>query len=161
MRPPLSPRMCAPRREKETKKAFRILLATNGSESALKAARYLARILPESGAELTLLCVIVPVCDSKDLAGLPVIEISREMVARMEERSPQTVFEKTLDALGNNRPRLFCEISQGRPASAICRAVEEGQFDLVVLGSGGKRRFGRTLAETVRRQSSCPVLVIP
>jgi len=151
-------RLC--RHAEEVQETFKILLATDGSESALLAARFLGRILPESGAELTLLCVVMPACDNKDLAWLPIVEISREMAARVQERSPQLVFEKTLDALGARRPRLLFAVSRGQPATSICQAVEEGHYDLVVLGKSRRRRFGGDIGETVCRRSSCPVLIV-
>lgn len=55
-------------------------------------------------------------------------------------------------------------VAEGHPADVIVRCAERGGFDLIVLGTHGRRGFQRMLlgsvAERVVRQAPCPVLTV-
>lgn len=52
----------------------------------------------------------------------------------------------------------------GEPASVILRVAEENPFDLIVMGTHGRKGFERlvmgSVAERVVRQAHCPVLTV-
>jgi nucleotide-binding universal stress UspA family protein len=55
-------------------------------------------------------------------------------------------------------------VVHGDPAIEICRVAEEGQFDLVVIGSHGsgflKRVLLGSVSHHVLHHAPCPVLVV-
>ncbi|HEU4581401.1 MAG TPA: universal stress protein [Polyangiaceae bacterium] len=55
-------------------------------------------------------------------------------------------------------------VTEGPPAEEIVRCAERGAFDLIVIGTHGRRGFQRMLlgsvAERVTRLAACPVLSI-
>jgi nucleotide-binding universal stress UspA family protein len=59
---------------------------------------------------------------------------------------------------------LHGRISAGEPATAILDVVEEGGYDLVVMGRHGRGRlehlFMGSVAESVSRRAACPVLTL-
>ena len=62
------------------------------------------------------------------------------------------------------RSRLDVQVEAGRPRDCILRKAREGNYDLLVMGTHG--RTGRahalagSLAESVVRMCSCPVLTV-
>jgi nucleotide-binding universal stress UspA family protein len=55
-------------------------------------------------------------------------------------------------------------VAEGSPAEEITRCAERGGFDLIVIGTHGRRGFQRMLlgsvAERVARLAPCPVLTV-
>lgn len=104
-----------------------------------------------TGASLPEL-VVVPGHDDTLIAAAAHSEATREMdlvVAQFERRGISTV-------------RRRHEV--GSPADTIVRVAEEGDFDLIVMGTHGRRGFSRlimgSVAEQVVRAAPCPVLTM-
>ena len=72
---------------------------------------------------------------------------------------------KLLEALKPEDPSIICEhrLILGLPAATILRVAEEEQVRLIVMGSHGRTGVSRMLlgsvAETVLRHASCPVMI--
>jgi nucleotide-binding universal stress UspA family protein len=56
------------------------------------------------------------------------------------------------------------QLATGDPADTILEVAEDGRFDLIVMGTHGrtgiKRMILGSVAETVTRRATCPVLTI-
>lgn len=117
-----------------------ILYATDGSEGALAAARFL-KLIPLSHPELSLITVVGDVEDGKGEQALT----------------------SARDALRGADVVITSEILRGHPAEEILRAAEAKRPDLLVLGSRGLGAvasfFLGSVAVRVARHAPCPVLV--
>jgi nucleotide-binding universal stress UspA family protein len=77
-----------------------------------------------------------------------------------------TALRNMLAELKPSDPRVPCEhiLVKGSPAAEIVRLAEENEAEMIVMGTHGRSGFGRVLmgsvAETVVRRASCPVLTV-
>jgi nucleotide-binding universal stress UspA family protein len=145
----------------------RVLIATDGSELAVEAARRAGRLLADF--EATVLGVVPPPIVPPGAAvtgiegvALPVAD--PETVAEIDESltvETKSGVERTIAALGRPAKAL---IVHGDPAGEICRIAEEGAYDLVVIGSHGsgfvKRVLLGSVSHYVMQHAPCPVLVV-
>jgi nucleotide-binding universal stress UspA family protein len=79
-------------------------------------------------------------------------------------RFAQRVLEQVSTLAKANGLKCVCEMRQGRPAEEIIKAVEQHQYDLILIGShgeGGARRviMGQTGNEVVLK-APVPVIVV-
>lgn len=139
----------------------KILLPTDGSKHANKAAEHAIWIARESGAEIIALTVM----ETSSLVGLPADDLIirlREMLEEEASRSLEAV-KKLVEESGAG-VKLTLRTDEGSPAEAILRTVEKEGVDLVVMGTSGKHGLDRFLlgsvAEKVVRSVGCPVLVV-
>jgi len=121
---------------------------------ALPLAKALAR---DYGARLVLLHVIQP-------DPLPVMG---EFGAVPPEPAPdKAALRKRLIAMVPENPasEVLAVVAEGDPATEILRAAQQHKSDLIVLGTHGRTGLGRVLmgsvAETVTRKATCPVLTL-
>ncbi len=144
--------------------AKKILIATDGSEPAMDAARYAFQIAAKMGLELI---------------GLRVVDVDRyasewQAVRDNVTQELQEHAERILNDLGEEAARsglaIDLQIRHGDSSREIIRyAQENDDVVMIVLGATGRRRFGRQLigstAERVVRQVGrdlpCPVVVAP
>lgn len=139
----------------------KILAATDGSESSLKAARMAVALAARHGAEL----VVVHIVDEE-----VVKELSRAL-AKDEKEARQ--------AMTANGQKYVCEIENlarqssvtvrglvehGNPYEAIVKLANREKGDLIVMGKTGRRGLRRALAGSVTRRvidlAEAPVLVV-
>ncbi len=135
-----------------------ILVPVDFSGPSLDAAEYAIQLAKGLGAAVTLMHVLEPVCYDLD-CGLGLIE---EEVGKRDHWTRQLT-ELTQFAAAQELEATF-EISGGMPSDAILACALRHQFDLVVMGTHGRRglsdsRFG-SVAEAVIRQATCPVLTV-
>jgi nucleotide-binding universal stress UspA family protein len=140
---------------------FAALLATDGSEQALKAAHLLARFLPE-GSKVELLTVLSMELDPWTYLGeLSDAEARR---ARIEEQTDRAVGEarRILEAAGHATSvrRRF-----GNPSDEVLAEAEETAPDLVVVGRRGLGRAASLMMGSVStsllRHCRAPLLIVP
>jgi len=59
---------------------------------------------------------------------------------------------------------VWTKVVTGRAADEILRFIQEGSFDLLVMGTHGRTGIAHfvvgSVAEEVQRQAGCPVLVV-
>jgi nucleotide-binding universal stress UspA family protein len=138
-----------------------VLVATDGSDHAVKAARFVARSLP-AGSRIRLLAVLSMKLEPRTYLGE--LSDAAERRARIEKVTEEAVEEtrRILEAAGHDVSvcRRF-----GHPPDEVLAEVEEGDPDLVVVG---RRGMGRTVgllmgsvSSFLLRHSSVPVLVVP
>ncbi len=143
-----------------------VLLATDGSQQALKAARFLGALVDPAAVErITVIAVIRP------LAAVPFAnELEGEQPAGGAEafalsfrREAQAAAERVAAELQGKVPRVDTVVRSGSPADEIIRAADEVEADLIVVGGRGKGAVGAILmgsvAHRVLHHALCPVLV--
>jgi len=143
----------------------KILVPTDGSKPALKAARHAMWTAGQSEAEIITLHVI----DMTAFTGLPTEETVNN-VKKMLENEGKKAFEEIVEMSVRYRQEYNKEIKitfvtkEGNPADTILKTVEEEGVDLVVMGTSGRHGLDRFLlgsaAENVVRSSKSPVLVV-
>jgi nucleotide-binding universal stress UspA family protein len=144
----------------------KILLPTDGSKFAEKAADHAIWIASKSGAEIIVLNVI----ETSSLVGLPaedlivrIKEMLKEEGRRSLERISEMVTEEEKE-LKIEDIKVNLKTEEGSPADAILKTVEKEDIDLVVMGTSGKHGLDRFLlgsvTEKVVRSVKCPVLAV-
>lgn len=122
---------------------FKILLAIDGSEGSDKAIDKTIEIAEKMEAEITILSVV----ENVPILILPEITAHNldSLLESLENKARKIVKtgEKAFAEKGLNYKTLI-EKGTGPVAETICRVAEQGEFDLVVMGSrglGGLKEF--------------------
>ncbi|MEJ5240976.1 MAG: universal stress protein [Anaerolineales bacterium] len=137
----------------------RILVAVDGSEHSLKAARVAAELARQLNA--TELRVVVAFDPLPSYLGEPNLQAA--INARLDEA--QRVMERALQVIGPMPEGVLrTEILEGPAAEAILQVAETHRSDLIVMGSRGLGRFTGLLlgsqSQKVVQHASCPVLIV-
>lgn len=143
----------------------KILLATDGSEHSLHAARMLGDLIAcQEEAQVTVLHVAhVPesfyVTDENGNKITP--EVPMDIMIR---RSAETILRRTLSALGLPENRTVVEVQVGDPAEEIVDLARLEGYDMVVMGSRGLSHVRELLMGSVSHKvlhtAPCPVLIV-
>lgn len=139
----------------------KILLPTDGSKHANKAAEHAIWIARKSGAEIIALTVM----ETSSLVGLPADDLIVRLKEMLEEEASRSLeaVKKLVEKSGAG-VKITLRTDEGSPADAILRTIEKEEVDLVVMGTSGKHGLDRFLlgsvAEKVVRSAGCPVLVV-
>jgi len=137
----------------------RILVAVDGSEAALRAARMAADVAVRFGARLTLAYVVPRLLLPPDVYGLTIAEVEREQRAHADQ-----LIHEALVKLGASGVEVETNVLSGPPAESIAEAAAAPDVDLVVVGSRGKGAVKRMLLGSVsdRLVHICPkpILVV-
>jgi nucleotide-binding universal stress UspA family protein len=139
-----------------------ILCPTDFSSSSARAYEHALSLAAWYHAPLTLLHVMPEV-----VAASP--ELAYMASPMLRDASLRDAVEADLASLVGpaNRAGLRAagELRAGNPAPEIVRAAQEHAADLIVVGTHGRTGFQRfvlgSVAETVLRRASCPVLTVP
>lgn len=145
----------------------KILLPTDGSKYAEKAAKHAIWIASHSNAEVIALNVV----DTSSLVGLPAEDLTVRVTEILKEEG-----QKSLETITNIMEQLEKEkglktdvkiisiSKEGSPADVILKTVEEEDVDLIVMGTSGKHGLDRFLlgsvTEKVVRSAKRPVLAV-
>jgi nucleotide-binding universal stress UspA family protein len=139
------------------------LVATDGSEFSIRAARRAAELL-RSADQVTLLTILteVPGDDAGGFEGSVYTPEEMDEVWNAELAEAREELERTAAALTTARVDKRVEV--GDVAKTICRIAEERDVDVIVVGSHGRtgleRLFLGSVSEHVVRHAPCPVLVV-
>lgn len=140
----------------------KILLPTDGSEHAIKAAAIAAKLAKDQNARLEIINV-VPMPDKT----LNLIDLFPEMTGlKFEERlktKGQEIINDTVAALNQDNIDYITRVELGSPTEIICEALENEGFDLVIIGSRGKSLTSiimGSLPNRVAQCAPCPVMIV-
>jgi len=146
----------------------KVLIATDGSEFAVSAARQAVALL-DPATEITVVTVVAPpvlapgspVTGVEGVAPAVVDPAATVELDHALTEEAQAGLQRTAAALGRAAEQL---VLHGDPAAEICRQAEEGGYDLVAIGSHGsgvvKRVLLGSVSHHVLHHAPCPVLVI-
>jgi nucleotide-binding universal stress UspA family protein len=116
----------------------RILVAVDGSEPSLKAARMAADIALRFGSKLTLVHVVPKLVLPPDVYGLTIAEVEKEHRAYADR-----LLEKAISALEEPGLEISTTVLYGSPAEAIAEEGAASDVDLIVVGSRGHGAVAR------------------
>lgn len=136
----------------------RILVPIDFSDCSLDALEYAVQVAQRSGASIRLLHVLEPVSYGLDFSLLHVAK---------QEKMREVIRGRLSDlakALSEARVKTDVELYGGLPSDSILDRAKTMAADLIVMGTHGRRGLSHTIsgsvAETVVRKSSCPVLTV-
>ena len=144
----------------------KILLPTDGSENAKRAAEQAFQIGSRSGSEVLVLYVI----ETPRFGGIR--SVNKTELRKELEQDVQRVFDEYSNILAGIRDRGKCQkdvkldlmFQEGSPADKILKIIDVENIDLVVMGTSGRHGVNRFLlgsvAENTMRSAQCPVLVV-
>ena len=141
-------------------KLNKILFPTDFSEAAEKAFQYALFLADYHKAELTLLHVVDQLHGYTyyETLALTPMEVVESMVKHAHGKLQELV-KRAEDTVTANEI-----VREGKSWDAICNTATEENADIIVIGSHGRTGLSHALigsvAESVVRHASCPVLVV-
>ncbi|MEW5763118.1 MAG: universal stress protein [Bacillota bacterium] len=138
----------------------RVLLATDGSEAALRGAQYLAQLAGAvQGIEVKVLHVIDPVHS----LVVPEWLNPKEIEAQVEEHA-RGVLKRTLDVFREAGLEVEGEIQKGKAGEVIATTAKREGFNEIVMGASGISRLRGVTLGSVTQQvlhlAECPVTIV-
>ena len=143
----------------------RILVPIDGSDHADRALDFALDIAEKYGAEVEILTVL----SNSPTAPLAWIGDSDVWVASYSNDlrlSSEKMLSDALDKARKNKPHLHLskKLLEGRPSDEIVRTAQEGNFDLIVMGSRGlggiTEFFLGSVSNRVADEADCPVIIV-
>ena len=138
---------------------MKVLYATDGLPPAVAAGELMKTLFARDGVEVTV--ATVTYSGSLD-PGHVLLEIDPIEDRRRQSEQIVDAAVKDLEEAGFKAVPLVLE---GKPGHELVGAVEEGGFDVVVVGEGGPPSIGRRLLGSVSthvlRHAGCAALVVP
>jgi len=145
----------------------KILIATDGSEAALKASRYAVDLAKQLSASIIVLSVI----DNRSFSSL--YTVPTEATA-MNITEPMEDFLRETAKKDVAKVKKLCEkkgvscrevISTGHPAEEIIKEAERSRSNLIILGSHGKSALaavflGSVAYGVIHKDTRVPVLIV-
>lgn len=149
----------------------KILVATDGSPRAEKAAEFGIRLAKACSADVNVISVVDEGSPrtALDIDKDEIQEIMDEFdIAELEDdrKKPELVFVSRVTKMAKGEGiSAKCEVRIGKPKDEILNYAAETSSDLIVLGSHGRTSMGNalmgSLTTSVLHSGSVPVLVIP
>jgi len=137
-----------------------VVVAVDGTDGSIAAAKAAARLADAMDAGLTVLYVfpLVP----RNLGG--VTHAGMEEFERMRDSAARDVFDKLTAALGKRQPEPKLLTLVGDPAAEILNYLNDRQDMLAVMGRRGQSKIQSLLlgsvSEKVVRHTHTPVTVV-
>jgi nucleotide-binding universal stress UspA family protein len=144
----------------------KILVPTDGSKAAQKAAVYAIDLAKQLKASVIILSVI----DKRSFTGktVPSTETARHVIEPIEDylREAAEVYAGEMKKLcDKNGVRSRTIISSGHPAEDIVKEASRAKADLIVMGSHGKSALtaavlGSVTYGVIHKETKIPVLIV-
>lgn len=142
----------------------KILIATDGSKTSMRAAENAISIGKNSGASVTAVYVV----DMHRLAQLPgyaAMPGTKDNLMELMFKEGGEALEEIEDMARDAGVAYERALAEGDPGEELLKLCRDPGFDLIVLGTVGRSGLTRFLlgsvAERVVRHSHVPVLVVP
>ena len=136
----------------------RILLAVDGSDHALHAARIAADMA--RGMKPKEFRIVI----AYDSIPMYLGEPNMQFAIDSRKKSAEEILNKTLKEIGQIPGEIHTEILEGDPASAIIDVATIRKSEIIVMGSRGLGRLaGLVLGSTSQKvvaHAPCPVLIV-
>ena len=135
----------------------RILLAVDGSDHAIHAAKVAGDLARSMKSELRAIAVYEPI---PSLLGEPY----KDVAINAQLDVTQVVLQNAVIAAGDVPNEIQTEMIEGNPAETIIEVSKTRKSDLIVMGSRGLGRLaGLVLGSTSQKvvtHAPCPVLIV-
>jgi nucleotide-binding universal stress UspA family protein len=144
----------------------KILVPTDGSETARKSVEYAAELAKQIGADMTLLSVIdksflisksMPGLSTKTRLAQPIEDYLKEAAEAIVEQAKRMCRKKGIE--------VKQAIRYGHPVEEIIKEAKKTKSDLIVMGSHGRSALKASLLGSVtfgviHKDTNIPVLVV-
>ncbi len=145
---------------------MKILLATDGSDFSLTAARKIGEMVAiDPGSEILIVSVsevVAPV--TRFAAADEYLALARKASSGAASAAAEETHKQVLRSLNDREVKIETRIIEGNPKSVIVDEAKHWEADLVVTGSHGRGFWGRMLigsvSDAIVKHSPCSVLVI-
>ncbi|MFN3480077.1 MAG: universal stress protein [Thermodesulfovibrionales bacterium] len=144
----------------------KILVPSDGSETAKKATEYAIGLAKQIGASLTLLAVI----DKSLLIGRPIPSVATpthlmEPVEDYLRQAAEAYLEEAERLCKKKGVQSKKVIRSGHPVEEIIKEAEKSKVDLIIMGSHGKSALkaavlGSVTFGIIHKDTKIPVLVV-
>ena len=136
----------------------RILLAVDGSEHAVRAAKVAAEMAHcMKSVELRIVVAYEPI---PSFLGEPNLQLA--INARLNEA--QGILKKAVELVGNSHIDVHTELIESDAAEAIIEVAKTRNSDVIIMGSRGLGRLAGLLlgstSQKVVSHAPCPVLIV-
>jgi len=143
----------------------KILVPTDFSKSAENALRYAVLLADQWDAEIQLVHVVYPVAYADAPVAIDIIVDEQINTAKPKMKTmAEKILGQVLQQL-DNYPIINSDVEIGSAENRIAQLAEEGEYDLILMGTGTKEnrfdRFLGSVAADVVKRAHCPVMVIP
>jgi nucleotide-binding universal stress UspA family protein len=142
----------------------KILLASDGSECAMKAAEAVAELAKKFNASVTVIHVFTLPTSVAPFVGAPGLDLDPALVNRYAEDVQNAVARRTGRILEEAGVPYAIRQEVGHPAEVIIRVAEQDGYDLIVVGSRGlseiRSFFLGSVSDKVSHHAHCPVLIV-
>lgn len=139
----------------------KILVPIDGSDQSVEAARIAVSIAGKYGSQVQLLHVVAP--PSYDSPGLDVPPTLMSIALEHWEKMGRDVLQRACQECKVEEVKVTMELAWGNPARVICDKAEEGEYDLIVIGSRGLGGLTGlilgSVSDRVSHMAPCPVLI--
>lgn len=147
----------------------KILITTDGSENAEKAANHALWIANESDAEILVLNVFELYSPTLVVPFSTIPGSNQDMYEPLKKEA-ENISAKFIEKLRsaenfNEETDITMVVRDGKPYQEILKTVEEMDVDLIVMGASGRHGFDRialgSVTERLVRSAKVPVMVVP
>jgi nucleotide-binding universal stress UspA family protein len=144
----------------------KILVPTDGSKAAQKAAKYAVDL----AKQLTATVVVLSVVDKRSFMGqtVPAGKTSRHVIEPIEDymREAAEVYVGEIEELcAKNEVQSKTVITAGHPVEGIMKEAAKAKADLIIMGSHGKSALsvavlGSVTYGVMHKETKIPVLIV-
>lgn len=142
----------------------KILLPSDGSDYALRAAAAAAELAKVLGASVTVLHVFTMPTTPMTVPGAPGVDVESGALNAYIEQVQDAVAKRTGRVLDEAGVPYTTLLEAGHPAEVIVRIAEDDGYDLIVIGSRGLSAIQSFLlgsvSDKVSHHAHCPVLIV-
>jgi nucleotide-binding universal stress UspA family protein len=145
-----------------------ILVPIDGSEHSVRAVSYALDLAEKYSADIKLLSVAQPVVATGSMfLTQPILPpASTAIYVKEIEAAHEKILSEALRKAKESKPNINIskQLVNGRPADKIVKIANDGNFDLIVIGSRGaggiKEFFLGSVSDRVADEARCPVLLV-
>lgn len=124
---------------------MKILLAVDGSENSKRAIMEAKKYGQYFNAQITLLTVLIPIANkSYHYLAPPILEEPHQ-----SKEIGEVILKDACQLLALDKNQMHSKLQYGHPADEILREADQGEYDLIILGSRGLGLFSRSFLGSV------------
>ncbi len=144
----------------------KILVPTDGSETARKATRYAVDLAKQTGASIKLISIIEEgLYTSKSVPAMAAPRRLKEPIEDYLRQAAEAYLDAAEQQCDKGHIRSKKVVRKGHPAEEIIREAEKSKSDLIVIGSHGKSALkaavlGSVTFGIIHKDTKIPVLVV-
>lgn len=129
------------------KKKERILVAVDGSDNSERALIKAKRHGEQVGGEITILTVVDPI----SIGIYSYSELSKRDYDVLKSVG-ESVLTESLKIIDDTKGKVNTKLKKGSPADEILKEAEDGNYDLIIMGSRGFGVFSKSILGSVSQK---------